>query len=111
MKKENTFTKLMADFGRNADYWETFREADKEGAAEVRATYARLALVCSGPADLVNLCVTLDALFDFHANIDIERAKIYYDLWRKADRWAAQVLTDKELEEYYKIDYVARLAY
>lgn len=112
MKDENLFTKLMAEFGRDANYWQMFREADAQGPEEVRATYARAAFtLCSSSDEFINLCATLDALAEYHAKTDVERARLYYFLWREADRWAAQVLTEKELAEYHKIDYVARISY
>ena len=112
MEDNNAFIELMGEYGRPADFWRMFEDADQEGAAAVRETYAKLAFtICASEEDYINLCLTLDARANFHALTDIERAGLYYDLWREADKWAAQVLGASDLEKYYNIDFVARMLY
>lgn len=85
-------------------FWDDFSIADRFGLNAVQDTYNR---AFRGWKDnyvyLTELVLVLNHKIWQHYQTNEPLAKLYDQLWRKADMWACEHLRGEEIEYYYTI--------
>ena len=83
-------------------FYEDFSIADHFGASAVRSTYSS---AFNGGKDncqaLAELCLALNWKIWEHYEERLDLARVYYDLWTKADDYATTHLKGDDLSYYY----------
>ena len=85
-------------------FWQDFAIADRFGAAAVRDTYKRAFEGWRHDVEyLTELVMVLNWRLWLHwENGREELARVYDELWRRADLWCCENLKGEELSYYYR---------
>lgn len=92
----------MTGYEPKTTFWDDFSIADRFGLNAVQDTYNR---AFRGWKDnyvyLTELVLVLNHKIWQHYQTNEPLAKLYDQLWRKADMWACEHLRGEEIEYYY----------
>lgn len=100
-----TFEELMAENGYTTitTFWMDFSIADRFGIAAVKDTFNRAFKEWkSNYKYLTELVMVLNHKIWQKHETNYALAKVYDELWRKADEWACENLKGEEAEYYFR---------
>lgn len=101
-----SFKEFMLENGYKlkTTFWDDFSIADRFGECGIRDTYKRAFDAWKGDyIYLTELVMVLNHKTWQHYASNREIAALYDELWRKADNYAMENLTGKELDYFYKV--------
>lgn len=84
-------------------FYEDFSIADHLGASAVRDTYCRAFNSWQNDIEyMTELVMVLNWKIAEHGNRNYRLAKLYYQLWHKADEWVVDNFDGEDLEYYLR---------
>ena len=97
------FCKSELGYDTQTTFWEDFSIADRLGISAVKDTYERAFNNWKGNYKyLTELVLVLNHKIWQHYEKNEELARVYNDLWEKADTYAVSNLKGEELSYFYR---------
>ena len=97
------FCKSELSYDTQTTFWEDFSIADRFGISAVKDTYERAFNEWKGNYKyLTELVLVLNHKIWQHYEKNEELARVYNDLWEKADIYAVSNLKGEELSYFYR---------
>lgn len=105
-KSQEGFTKIMADLGyeTKTTFYQDFTIADMFGVDAVKDTYNRAFNEWKSNIEYITeFVLTLNhKIWEHHLKNNADLMATYDTLWRQADEWCMNNLTDEDLTYYLK---------